>query len=43
MKKAGVIDRAMVGLFVSRFNSKTHSIQFGDYDPSYVEGGETNL
>lgn len=43
LKKSGKIDRAIVALFVSRFESKQHSIQIGDFDPSYVEGGEETI
>ena len=43
LKKQGVIDRALVGLFVSRFHSKKHAIQIGDFDPSYVQGGSDNI
>ena len=43
MKKQGIIDRSVVGLFVSKFASKTHSIQIGDYDESFVEGGKHNM
>ena len=43
MKKAGVIDRAVVGLFLSEFEYKKPTIQIGDYDTDYVEGGELGL
>lgn len=44
LRKQNKIDRALVSLFVSRFGSKEHSIQIGDYDAeTYVEGGEKNL
>ena len=43
LKKQGKIQRAVVSLFVSRFESKPHSIQIGDYDESFVHGGEKNL
>lgn len=43
LKNAGKIERAVVGLFVSRFESKTHSIQIGDYDTGLVHGGEPHL
>ena len=32
-----------MSLFVSRFKTKPHSIQIGDYDESFVVGGEANL
>lgn len=37
---AGLIDSAVFGLFISRFESKPHSIQIGGYDVDKVEGGE---
>ena len=43
MKKQGIIDRSLVALFVSKFASKKHSIQIGDYDESFVDGGKSNL
>ena len=43
LKKQKVIDKAIVSLFVSRFESKTHSIQIGDFDTSLVNGGEPHL
>lgn len=39
----GSIDRGVVGLFVSRFDNKPHSIQIGDYDTSLIQGGENSL
>ena len=41
MKKAGVIDRAVFGLYVSRYEDMPHSIQIGDYDENLVEGGSS--
>ena len=43
LKKKGVIDRSMVAMFIADQHKKRRSIQIGDYDPSYVEGGESNL
>ena len=44
LKRAEVIDRGVVGLFVSRFHKKQSSIQIGDYDTeTYVDGGDKNL
>ena len=44
LRKQKKIDRAVVSIFVSRFASKPHSIQIGDFDPdTYVVGGEKNL
>ena len=43
MKKAEIIDKAIVGLFISEFKNKRQSIQIGDIDPSYIEGGLDNL
>lgn len=39
----GSIERGVVGLFVSRFDDKPHSIQIGDYDTSLIQGGENSL
>ena len=43
MKKAKVIDRAVFSFFISDQHAKHHSLQIGDYDTTYVQGGETNL
>ena len=43
LARAGLINRAVFGLFISRFDSKPHSIQIGDYDTAFVEGGEESL
>ena len=43
LARAGLINRAVFGLFISRFESKPHSIQIGDYDDSFVEGGDEAL
>ena len=43
LKRAGIIDRALVGLFVSKFEDINHTIQVGDFDPTVVEGGETGI
>ena len=43
MKKEGLIDRIVFSIFVSRFESNSHSLQIGDYDTTFIDGGEKNL
>ena len=44
LKKAGVIDRSMIAMFIADQHKKRRSIQIGDYDANeYVDGGDTNM
>jgi len=43
LKKQGKIDRAVFGLFVSRYPDKPHSVQIGDWDSSFVDQGDHGL
>ena len=44
LKKSGAIRRSVVGLFISPDESKNpHEIQIGEYNTTYVDGGEKNL